>query len=60
MKYYYAVLPDGQERPSAVFEQLEDAIDWGLGRHGADAFRIRRMDVIEVERTEAVGASRLA
>ena len=60
MRCYYAVLPDGQERPSAVFEQLEDAIDWGLGRHGADAFRIRRMDVIEVNHAAAMGASRVA
>lgn len=59
MKGYFAILPDGMNRPAAVFEDLEDAMDWGLCRFGADAFRIRRIDVFEVEdeRNGAAGAA---
>jgi hypothetical protein len=59
VKGYFAILPDGTSRPAAVFENLEDAMDWGLRRFGADAFRIRRIDVLEVddERNGAAGAA---
>jgi hypothetical protein len=26
----YAIIPDGQNAPSALFIDLEDAVDWGL------------------------------
>jgi hypothetical protein len=37
----YEVIPDDAASPPAVFEQLEDAIAWGLEAHGSDGFRIR-------------------
>ena len=37
----YGVYPDGLERPTAVFHDLEDAIAWALQRYGEDAFAIR-------------------
>jgi len=37
----FGVFPDGQDRPAAVFDDLEDAIEWGLGRFGGDRFAIR-------------------
>ena len=37
----YGVYPDGLERPTAVFLDLEDAIIWALERYGEDAFAIR-------------------
>jgi hypothetical protein len=36
----YAVIPDGESHPAAVFSELEAAIEWGLTRYGADSFRI--------------------
>ena len=41
MKSYFAVVRDGQEQPAAVFQQLQDAIDWGVTAIGADKFSIR-------------------
>lgn len=41
MKTYFAVIPDGQAQPAAVFAQLEDAIDWGVGKIGQNRFSIR-------------------
>jgi len=37
----YGVYPDGMERPTAVFHDLEDAISWALARYGEDRFAIR-------------------
>src|SRR6185436_4126520 len=33
----YAIVPDGSDEPAALFEELEDAMDWGLRRYGGDA-----------------------
>jgi len=41
----FAVIPDGAVDPAAVFEDLEDAMDWGLKRYGDDAFGIRYLEV---------------
>ncbi|MCG5054214.1 MAG: hypothetical protein KA712_14715 [Myxococcales bacterium] len=41
MKTYFAVTPDGHSQPVALFQQLEDAIEWGMGHIGADKFSIR-------------------
>ena len=45
----YAIIPDGTGEPAAVFEDLEDAVDWGLRRYGCDAFRIRYVEVTPIE-----------
>lgn len=41
MKTYFAVVPDGQGQPAALFQQLEDAIEWALAALGSDKFSIR-------------------
>jgi hypothetical protein len=41
----YAIIPDGNTEPAALFEELEDAMDWGLRRYGDDAFQIRYVEV---------------
>ena len=33
----------------ALFEELEDAMDWGLQRFGDDAFQIRYVEVTSVD-----------
>ena len=53
----YGIFPDGSANPSAVFENLEDAMEWGLKRYGDDAFGIKYLEVARVERAEARGAS---
>jgi hypothetical protein len=45
----YAIIPDGQNAPSAIFTELEDAVDWGLHTYGGDAFRICYLEVAQVE-----------
>jgi hypothetical protein len=52
----FAVFPDGAGSPAAVFEDLEDAMDWGLKRYGDDAFGIRYLEMAKVERAEQRGA----
>jgi hypothetical protein len=54
----YAIVPDGSTEPAALFETLEDAIDWGLRRYGDDAFQIRFVEVtmVEARGLRAVGA----
>ena len=50
MNCCYAIVPDGTNEPAALFEDLEDAMDWGLQRYGGDAFRIRYCEVSELEK----------
>jgi hypothetical protein len=45
----FAIIPDGMGEPAAVFEDLEDAVDWGLRRYGCDAFGIRYLEVTPIE-----------
>jgi hypothetical protein len=45
----FAIVPDGQEAPVALFAELEDAMEWGLRIYGGDAFRIRYLLVTRVE-----------
>ena len=55
----YAIIPDGSSEPAALFEELEDAMDWGLQRYGDDAFQIRYLEVTAMQKTQplrAVGA----
>lgn len=54
----YAIVPDGSREPVALFEELEDAMDWGLQRFGNDAFQIRYVEVtsIDAPRLRAVSA----
>jgi hypothetical protein len=45
MKTYFAVVPDGQSQPAALFNTLEDAIEWGVALLGSDNFAIRGWNV---------------
>ena len=49
----FAILPDepsGDEtpRPTAVFQDLEDALDWGSRHFQGRAFRVRYLELIAV------------
>jgi hypothetical protein len=52
----YAIVPDGTTQPAALFEELEDAMDWGLRRYGDDAFQIRFVEVTALDVAPAVRA----
>jgi hypothetical protein len=56
MTLTFAIVPDGSNQPAAVFAELEDAIDWGLERFGADRFAVRSCQLARVERAERYGA----
>lgn len=57
MSCCYAIYPDAESRPAAVFANLEDAIDWGVERFGDDKFKIGYLPVVKVERAEQAGAA---
>lgn len=42
----FAVIGDGHDSPGACFEDLEDAIAWGLERYGGDRFAIRHVELL--------------
>ena len=44
----FAVVPDGQDQPAAVFSDLEDALNWALLRLGSDSFCVRRLHLVTV------------
>jgi len=48
----FAVIPDGQDAPAALFTELEDAMDWGLRAFGGGGFRIRYLEVTPIEKDE--------
>lgn len=43
----FAVIPDGKDNPVAVFESLEDAMDFGVRKFGGGRFAIRHMPITE-------------
>lgn len=45
----FAIIPDGHQQPSALFTDLEAAMDWGIETYGCDAFKILWLDVMPVE-----------
>lgn len=46
----FAIVPDEHEGPSAVFSDLEEAIEWALAKYGGDRFVIRRCGLVETGR----------
>ena len=56
----FAIIPDGDRQPSALFTDLEAAMNWGIETYGCDAFRICWLEVAPIERAEAHGARGLA
>jgi hypothetical protein len=43
----FAIIPDGEQSPAAVFEHLEDAMDWGVRKYGGGRFAIRHVSMTE-------------
>jgi hypothetical protein len=37
----FAIWPDGGDRPTAFFTDLEDATEWALAKYGGDRFSIK-------------------
>jgi hypothetical protein len=52
MLYCYAIIPEGQHLPSALFAEIEDAMDWGLHVYGGKSFRIRYLEVAQIEKAD--------
>jgi hypothetical protein len=50
--FEFGIFPDDASAPAAIFVTLEDAIDWGVHRYGADKFSIRHCPAVVTE-TEA-------
>jgi hypothetical protein len=46
------------ERTVRAFAELEDAVDWGLDTYGGDAFRIRYLEVAQIENEDRNSAQR--
>ncbi len=47
MNHCFAIVPDDKNEPVALFDDLEDAMEWGLMKFGGDRFRIRHVSFIE-------------
>jgi hypothetical protein len=47
--FEFAIFPDDSPGPSAIFAALEDAIDFGVHRYGADRFAIRHCPAVVTE-----------
>jgi hypothetical protein len=47
MSQCYAIVPDDREEPVAVFDDLEDAMEWALRKFGGDKFRIKHVEYVE-------------
>jgi hypothetical protein len=53
----FAIIPDGNEVPVAVFESLEDAMEWGVHKYGGGRFTIRHMPVTQAAAARAKKAA---
>jgi hypothetical protein len=58
--FEFAIFPDDSACPSAIFADLEDAIDFGVQRYGADRFSIRHCPAVVTEPEIADAAPRRA
>jgi len=56
MLFCYAIIPDGESLPSALFTVIEDAMDWGLHTYGGKSFRIRYLEVAQIEKADRPAA----
>lgn len=57
MNCCFAIIPEGGLAPVAVFEDLEDAMDWGVRKFGGGRFSIRHVSMTEAPRNAADDAS---
>lgn len=48
MRCGFAIVPEGDEQPSAVFWDLEDAMAWANDRFGSESFRVQRLELTEL------------
>jgi hypothetical protein len=48
----FAIIPDENPQPAALFSDLEQAMDWGVRTYGTDSFSIRWLEVAVLERDE--------
>ncbi len=46
----YAIIPDGDSLPSALFTEIEHAMDWGLHTYGRRSFRIRYLELAQIQK----------
>jgi hypothetical protein len=44
----FAIIPDGASAPAALFENLEDAMEWAVKKYGGDKFSIRHVAATDV------------
>jgi hypothetical protein len=54
--FEFAIYPDDALTPTAIFVNIEDAIEFGVHRYGADRFAIRHCLAVPVEQGEAPAA----
>ncbi len=52
MLFCYAIIPEGDELPSALFMHFEDAMDWGSHACAGKGFRIRYLEVAQIEKDD--------
>jgi hypothetical protein len=52
MLFCYAIIPDGDELPSALFTQIEDAMNWGCHTYAGKGFRIRYLELAQIEKAD--------
>ena len=55
MIHAFAIVPDGENRPTAFFQDLEDATEWALEKYGSDRFAIRYFSYVAADQPAANG-----
>jgi hypothetical protein len=45
----FAIYPDGEDRPTALFVDLEAATEWALEKYGSDGFAIKYLTLLPTE-----------
>jgi hypothetical protein len=53
MTHAFAIVPDGENRPTAFFQDLEDATEWALEKYGSDRFAIRYFSYVTADQAQA-------
>jgi hypothetical protein len=53
----FAIYPDGEERPTALFVDLEEATEWALEKYGSDRFAIKYLTFMPTEQQKAASAN---
>lgn len=53
MTHAFAIVPDGETRPTAFFQDLEDATEWALEKYGSDRFAIRYFSYVTADQAQA-------